>query len=256
MNFKAALKLLMPICFVLSILGTVTKSAAQNPDSTKRVEPLYATASLNINNNGISLFPNFSLGKPAAIVNLYVGKKNISFEPEFRWGLNGKPWSYIYWLRYRIKPTKNFEVRVGTHLSYVFKETPFLINGNTENRYVSQRYFAGEISPSFKFSDKFSLGFHYLYSKGLDKYVIQNSHFISFQPHFPNFKLNKNYSLSLHPQLFYLVLDDKKGSYVSESLSINKKNLPISLTSMFTYKINSTIAGGNTVWNVGFNFKF
>jgi hypothetical protein len=81
---------------------------AQKVDSVKVKEPLKASGNLNISNNGLSLFPNFSLGRPAAIVNMSVGARGFSFEPELRWGLDGKPWSYIYWLRYRTKSTNKF----------------------------------------------------------------------------------------------------------------------------------------------------
>ncbi len=240
------------ILFLLS--STFHLVFSQKKDSTKHTEPLKASANININNNGISLFPNFSFGKPAAIINLSVGKKGIFFEPELRWGLNGKPWSYIYWLRYKYLNPK-FGVNLGVHPSYVYKETAFIINGKQENRYVSQRYVASEIVPTYYFSKKFALGIHYLYSKGLDSYAIQTSHFLSFQPKFSNIPIAKDYYFNFNPQIFHLILDDKKGTYVSESLSLNRRNFPLSISSIFTYKIKSTIAGDNIVWNVGLNIK-
>ena len=112
----------------LAIMNIFLPAFSQK-DSLKKVEPLKATANININNNGISLFPNLSFGKPAVILILSVGKKNIYFEPELRWGLNGKPWSYIYWLRYKYRKTENFGVNAGVHPSYVFREVAFNING-------------------------------------------------------------------------------------------------------------------------------
>ena len=237
------------------VLTNISLSAFSQIDSLKKAEPLKASANIQITNNGISLFPNFSLGKPAVILNLSIGKRNIYFEPELRWGLNGQPWSYIYWLRYKYRKTENFGFNFGVHPSYVFKETPVFINGVQENRYISQRYFSGEIVPAYYFSKKFTLGVHYLYSKGLDSYATQNSHFIALQPKFPNITVTKTWFLSLNPQVFYLVLDDKSGTYVSESLSLNKKNLPLNISSIFTYKINSTIPGDDIVWNIAVNYK-
>ncbi len=254
MKFKLSSTFIMKALLFL-VLTNTSLSAISQMDSLKKVEPLVATANININNNGISLFPNLSFGKPAAIINLSVGKKNIYFEPELRWGLNGQPWSYIYWFRYKYRKTEKFGANVGVHPSYVFKETPVVINGVQENRYISQRYFAGEIVPTYYFSKKFALGIHYLYSKGLDSYATQNSHFMALQPKFPNITVNKTCFLSFYPQLFYLILDDKSGTYVSESLSFNKKNLPLNISSIFTYKINSTIPGDDIVWNIGVNYR-
>jgi hypothetical protein len=219
-------------------------------------EPLKGSFNLNINNNGISLFPNFSLGKPAAIVNASVGKANFYFEPEMRWGLNAKPWSYIYWLRYKHKSSEHFGLNLGVQISYVFAEKEVGINGVLKNRYLATRYAAFEVAPTYYKSKKFAFGIYYLNSFGLDSNGIQSGQFVSIQPKFLNIKVSNDYFLGFYPQLFHLILDDKKGTYFSESLSFNKKNLPVSLTSLFTYKLNSSIAGDNIVWNVGINFHF
>jgi hypothetical protein len=51
---------------------------------------------ISITNNGFSSIPTFSLGKPATIADLSIGGKKISFDPQFRFDLNGlKPWSFI-----------------------------------------------------------------------------------------------------------------------------------------------------------------
>lgn len=92
----------MKIYYFLFVL-TVNLAFAQDKDSVKVQNPLTASFNLNINNNGISLFPNLSFGKTAVILNLTVGKKGLFFEPELRWGLNGKPWSYIYDANHRRK---------------------------------------------------------------------------------------------------------------------------------------------------------
>lgn len=228
---------------------------AQKADTLKKNEPLQASGNLQITNNGVSLFPNLMLGKPAAIINLTVGKKHIFFEPELRWRLNGEPWSYIFWLRYRPKRTEHFSWHMGVHPSYVLRSTQMIINGKTENRWVSQRYFAGEFVPVWHQSSKFSIGLHLLASKGLDPYAIQKSTYISLQPRFPNIGISKNYYLGFFPQIFHLSLEDKKGFYYSQMLSLNRKKLPVYVSTIFTYKLKSTIAGDNVVWNVGLNYR-
>ncbi len=242
--------------FSISFFFIAFMTFAQKQDSVKVSKPLLATASLNVNNNGISLFPNFSLGKPAAIVNFSVGKKHFFFEPELRWGLNGKPWSYIYWLRFKTIKKNNFTFQTGLHSSFVFRDTPLIINNKNQNRWISQRYLAGEFMPVWYKSSKFSLALYMLTSKGLDSYAIQNSYFVSLQPRFPKINLNKSYYLSFFPQVFYLKLDKTQGTYVSETLNLSKEKFPLGISSIFTYKLNATIAGENVVWNVGLNYKF
>ncbi len=229
---------------------------AQKRDSLKKVEPLKASANIQITNNGVSLFPNLMLGKPATIINLTVGKKYLFFEPELRWRLNGEPWSYIFWFRYRPKRHEHFSWHVGAHPSYVVRPSQVMVNGALENRWVSQRYLAAEFVPVWHQSPKFSLGLHLLYSKSLDKtYGVQKSIYVSLQPRFPNLGISKHYYLGFFPQLFHLNLDDKKGFYYSHMLSLNRNKLPIYVSTIFTYKLNSTIAGDKVVWNIGLNYR-
>lgn len=243
-------------CLIIVLCLSFSSIFAQNKDSIKTSQPLKATFNLQINNNGISLFPNLSLGRPAAILNVSVGKRGFYFEPELRWGLDGRPWSYIYWIRYKYKKTEKFGLNVGGHPAYVIKQADFLINGKMENRYYTLRNIAGEIAPTYYFSNKFALGIYLLKALGSDKnYGTQKSGFISLQPKFPNIRVNNKYYLSLFPQIFHLKIDDKKGTYVNETLSINKKDFPVNISSIFTYKLKSTIPGDNIVWNVGVNFK-
>ncbi len=247
------IKLLLLLALNCGLLG---QNIAQEKDSHKQKEPLTATANININNNGISLFPNLSFGKPAAILNFTLGKKGVFFEPELRWGLNGKPWSYIFWLRYRFKSREHFKFNVGVHPSYVIRANEVGINGTNELRYVAQRYVAAEAVPVYIHSSKFQLGLYALYSKGLDPYGVKKSYFVSIQPRFPKIDLHKDYYLSFYPQVFYLQLDNNSGFYVNESLMLNKKDFPIGLSSIFTYKLDSNIPGDKIVWNVGINLKF
>lgn len=228
---------------------------SQKKDSLRQREPLKTTANIQVTNNGISLFPNLMLGKPAIIINANVGKKHIFFEPELRWGLNGDPWSYIFWLRYRPNRTEHFSWHIGAHPSYVIRPNLVTVNGKEEKRWISQRFLAGEIVPVWHQSPKFSLGLHLLLSKGLDAYGVQKSSYLSLQPRFPHIQMLPKYYLGFFPQLFRLTLDNKKGVYYSHFLTFNKQDLPFYLSSIFTYKMDSDIAGDKIVWNIGLNIK-
>lgn len=234
----------------------ITNLLFSQKDSLKHTEPLKASANILITNKGISLFPNLSLGKPAAILSLVVGKKHFYFEPELRWRLNGNPWSYIFWLRYRPNRTEHFSWHIGAHPSYVVRENEVMVNGVTTQRWVAQRNVAGEIVPVWHYSPKFSLALQVLASRGSDTaYGVQRSFYASLQPRLPNIPISKKFYLGFFPQVFYLELDDKSGEYYSHLLTINVKDLPYYFSSIFTYKLKSTIPGTKTVWNVGLNIK-
>jgi hypothetical protein len=243
--------------FLLICLGIFFANIcyAQGADSLNKTEPLKASANIQLTNNGVSLFPNLMLGKPATIINLTVGKKGIFFEPELRWRLNGDPWSYIFWLRYRPKPRKHFSWHVGAHPSYIIRPSVVSVNGTPENRWQSQRFFAAEVVPVWHYSPTFSLGFHTLASKGLDSYGIQRSTYVSLQPRWPHIGLDRQWYLGFFPQVFHLSLDRNQGVYYSQMLSLNRTKLPVYLSTIFTYKIKSSITGDKVVWNIGLNFK-
>ncbi|MFN4145883.1 MAG: hypothetical protein ACK4GN_08680 [Runella sp.] len=254
LNFHSFLFLVKNSVFLIGVMFALG-SMAQSNDSLRTPEPLHASANINLTNNGVSLFPNLMLGRPATIINLTVGKKHIFFEPELRWGLDGKPWSYIFWVRYRSKKTKHFSWHAGVHPSYILRENQVIVNEQLTNRWVSQRFLAGEVVPVWHHSPKFSLGLHLLASKGLDAYGVQRSTYVSLQPRFPDIRLSKNYYVGFFPQVFHLALDENKGVYYSHLLTFNKRHFPVYFSTIFTYKIKSDIPSDRLLWNVGLNFK-
>ena len=80
---------------------------SQITDTTKVVRNFGAT--ITATNNGISLIPTFSLGKPTVMFDLSMGKK-ITFEPQFRFSAEGRPWSFFFWGRYKLVNTSRFFV--------------------------------------------------------------------------------------------------------------------------------------------------
>jgi hypothetical protein len=90
----------------------------------------------------------------------------------------------------------------------------------------------------------------------LDDFTIQKSTFVSLMSRFPKIEIIKDFYLSFYPQVFYLAIDDTNGTYFSETLFLSKQDFPVNLSSVFTYKIKSTVPGDKVVWNIGLNFKF
>ena len=106
---------------LLAFLNLVHATFSQKTDSTKSITHL--SGSISITNNGISVIPTFTLGKPAAIFTASVGKNRFSFDPELRFSLAGKPWGFIFWGRYKLVTAEKFHVSAGTHLGIAYKTT-------------------------------------------------------------------------------------------------------------------------------------
>ncbi len=83
------------MAFILLIIGQ--PSFSQTTDSTKHIG--HFGGGVTVTNNGISLLPTFALGKPAVMFNMSVGGKKLRFQPQLRFSLAGKPWSFLFWWR-------------------------------------------------------------------------------------------------------------------------------------------------------------
>ena len=240
--------------FILVFLVLTQIAFAQNVDSTKPVS--HFSGVITATNNGVSLLPNFTLGRPALLFDLSVGKGKLSFDPMFRFAMDGKPWGFIFWFHYKLISTPKLSMSVGAHPSFVFKNTPVITNGVTSNNFTVQRYFAAEITPTYSLRKNMAIGIHYLASHGLDKNGIQYTHFIAVKAVLSNIKLVKDYSLTLIPQSYYLKMDKNEGTYVNGIIVLSKKKLPFTISSIMSKSINTEIAGKDFVWNVAINYNF
>lgn len=222
---------------VLSFTLLIQFSFAQYADSTKLTGHFGGAVSLTT--NGISTIPTFTLGKPAVIFDMTVGRKKISFEPQFRFSLEGKPWSFLFWWRYKLITTKKVQVNIGAHPSLNFRTTTVQSNGISKDVIVTRRYLAGELSPNILLANNISIGAYYLYSHGFEEDAIKHTHFLGFKSSFSNIRLSSEYFMLFTPQLFYLKTDKPDGFYFTSTLALAKKNFPFSLSSIINKVIRT-----------------
>jgi len=239
---------------MLSLLALTTTAIGQSADSTEKIN--YFGGSATITNNGISFIPSFSLGKPAALFNMKAGRK-LTFEPEMRFALDGKPWAFIFWWRYKFLSERRFQIRVGAHPSFLFATMPVTVDGVTSDKLIARRYVAGEISPDFHITKKISVGMYYLKGYGLQDDAVKNTDFITLNAKFSGIRLSKRVSLGLYPQFYYLKMDDTDGFYFSSTQTLHIKDFPLSIASVINQPIQSDVVGGQDfVWNVSLIYSF
>jgi hypothetical protein len=227
-------------------------SFSQKTDSTKNIS--HFSGSITATNNGISLIPTFSLNDPAILFNLSIGKGRLSFEPDIRFALEGKPWSFLFWWRYRVRSDK-FLLTLGAHPAMNFRTQISPIDGS--EIIVTRRFLAGELAPNYLVSKNTSVGFYYLYSRCFDKGAAKNTHFITVNSNFRNIKLGNQFFAQLIPQFYYLRQDGVDGIYFTSTFALAKKNFPFSVQSIINKEIESEIAGSrNFVWNVSLIYSF
>ncbi|SDL14056.1 hypothetical protein SAMN05421823_104478 [Catalinimonas alkaloidigena] len=206
--------------------------------------------------NGISLVPSFSLDKPAVLFNLSIGGPRLTFEPDIRFALEGKPWSFLFWWRYKAIQHEKFSLRVGMHPALNFRTIPLDVNGGATQIMEARRFLAGELSPTYALTKHISVGPYYLYSRGLDRSQT-HTHFLVLNTAFTNLPLSKDVSISIFPNVYYLKMDALDGFYVSSTLRLAKRDFPLSLESVLNKIIRSEILPERDfVWNVSLVYSF
>lgn len=211
---------------------------------------------ISLTNNGISLIPSFSLGDPALLFDLKFIRKRLSFEPDMRFSLEGKPWSFIFWFRYQAIQKERFKLRIGAHPALNFRTVSVIRNGNPDEILEARRYVAAEIVPEYKLSEKVSLGLYYLYGHGFDAGV-KTTHFIVLKSSFTKLGIWKDYTVDISPQVYHLRSDELKGYYVVGAISLNKETFPFSISALFNQAIDTEILpDADFTWNVSLVYRF
>lgn len=214
------------------------------------------SGTVSLTNNGFSLVPSFSLGDPALLFDLKFKKGKLSFEPDMRFALEGKPWSFIFWLRYKAIENERFSLRLGAHPALNFKTVNLVRNGQPEELLETKRYLAYEVAPTFKISDKVGLGALYLYGRGFDEGV-KNTHFMVLNSHFNNLFISEKLYLNISPQAYYLISDDLKGFYIVGFVSLIKNDFPISFSAILNKAIDTEILPEDDfTWNISLVYRF
>ncbi len=246
-NFVAGL-------FIIVFLSSGYTLNAQN--NNIETTNLYGTVS--VTNKGISLIPTFSLGRPALVSDFNIDKGKFSFNPELRFELEGfKPWSFVFWFRHKTIESEQFNLSIGAHPAYVFKEVDLSDSGYSNKSFMTRRYVAAEIDSKYSITDKISVNPYYLIAHGVggdERNYIQ--HFLSLRSEFSNIGIIRDLSLNLSPQIYYLNMDGVKGYYVAWGIAFNKENCPFSIVSMFNKIISTEIDSDDFIWDISLVYSF
>lgn len=236
--------------YILTILACVcflSASNAQRKDST-----FFFHTDLSITNNGFSIVPAFTLGAPAVFLDMRMGNKRMTFEPQFRFALEeGRPWSFIFIYRYKAILKSKFQLTIGAHapgLNYITRTVD--VNGIQEPLSVARRFLALEIIPTYKISPHASVGIYYLRGHGFQEHGPQNSNFLSLQGNFTKIKLVGKTYFNFSPQLFYLRVDEADGYYVNSTATFGVLGFPITISGIVNKAVQSSIVARDFDWSV------
>jgi hypothetical protein len=239
---------------LILVLSFTCIAYSQNTDSTK--VPWYFGGSVTVNTKGISSIPNLTLGKPAAIFFMSVGRK-LRFEPEFRFALEGKPWIFILWGRYDFVNNDKFLFRMRANYGLAFKTVSAITDDVTNEILTASRSFTGDLTPIYFLTKNIGIGPYYFYRYGIEKYDIKNTNYIGLKAYFSNLYIYKQLYIGFIPQVYYLNMDADHGYYLNSTFSIARRNFPLSISALINWTIQTEIpVGEDLLWNVGLIYTF
>lgn len=214
---------------------------------------------VTIQNKGISTIPNLTLGKPAAIFDLKVGRK-LTFEPQFRFSLKGKPWAMVFWWRYNPTISDKFSLSFSANHSLSFKDIDTYtdtVSASSREIIRTTRYVAAAITPNYRINNYLNVSMYWFYTRGIESFITQNTYMVALRPGISNIPVLKGFVARIGPEVYYLKMDDHSGYYFNASLSISKKNFPLSVSALLNKTLKSGIPSEyDFLWNVGLTYTF
>jgi len=236
------------------LFGISTLAFSEKTDSTKVATNF--SGFITLTTKGISSIPNLTLGKPAAIIFMSVGRR-LRFEPEFRLGLNGKPWMFIFWWRYDMLNTDQFLFKIRANPTVVFKTISVTNNNATDEIIRTTRTLTGDVTASYFATKNISISPYYMYVYGVEPDAIKNTHYLALRTSFSNIKLIDQFYMGFNPSVYFLKMDKNHGFYVNAGLNLAKRNFPLSISTLVNKTIQSQIPiGEDFLWNVSLIYSF
>lgn len=246
------IKIVLPL---LLISVSYTLSAQDNDSTITKINSF--TGVVTIQSKGISTIPNLTLGKPAAVFDIKLGRK-LTFEPQFRFSLDGKPWAVVFWWRYYRSIGNKFKVTLHTNYSLTYKSiTSYTSSGASQEIIRTTRYLVCAMAPIYQANKYIGIGMYLTSNWGIERFITRNTYMVSFRPSISNIPISKNIAARLNPEIYYLKMDDNDGVFVSAQFLISKNNCPLSVSGLINKPLQSNIPSEyDFLWNVGLSYTF
>ncbi len=211
---------------------------------------------IQLNNNGISPVPAFSLGKPALMSMLFITKGNLIYSPEFNYGADGLPWVVNNWLRYKWTKGK-MKFGFGGALSLFFGRVKTTTNGKERITAPINQYIPLESSIGYNFSEKTNFGITYWRTRGLDYGSVSSGNFVMLSGNISKLNISKSMAFDIHPNLFYLKNTiPYEGFFGSMIVGLSIKKFPFHPFTQLVQPFWMGAGKSDFNWNYGVNYTF
>ena len=246
------LKLILPLPLI--IISNIL-SAQENDSTIARINSF--GGAVTIQSKGISTIPNLTLGKPAAVFDMKVGRK-LTFEPQFRFALDGKPWAMVFWWRYYASISNKFRLTFHTNYSLSYKSINSYTSAGVSQEIIrTTRYLVGALEPNYQVNKYLGVGIYLFYNYGIEKFITRNTYMVSFRPGISNIPVAKNTTARITPEVYYLKMDDNEGVFLNARLSISNRDFPVSVSALVNKPLESNIPSEyDFLWHIGLSYTF
>ena len=98
---------------------------------------------------------------------------------------------------------------------------------------------------------------YYLYGHCIEKDVTQNTYYLGLRCNFSSIKLSDQFFMRFNPQFYYLKMDKDDGFYFNATLTLARRNFPLSISALINQTIQTEIpVGEDFLWNVSLIYNF
>jgi hypothetical protein len=256
MSFSRIQNVCIKTLILFLYLGLSHILSAQENDSASAKIYNFGGA-VTIQSKGISTIPNLTLGKPAAVFDMKVGRK-LTFEPQLRFALEGKPWAMVFWWKYNAQISNKLRLVFTTNYSLSYKAMTYYTSTGTSQEIIrTTRYLAGGFEPNYQINKYLGIGVYLFYTYGIEKFITRNTYMVSFRPGISNIPVAKNTTARITPEVYYLKMDDNEGVFLNARLSISNRNFPVSLSALINKPLESNIPSEyDFLWHVALSYSF
>ena len=164
----------------------------------------------------------------------------------------------VFWWRYNASISSRFRLNISANHSLSFKSIERYIFRNTTGNNQDNPISGWSSSPQLSVQQIYrSLELYLFYTRGIEKYITRNTYMVSFRPGVSNIPVTKNIVARVGPEIYYLKMDDNDGVYLNATLSVSRKNFPLSVSALINKPTKSDIPSEyDFLWNVGLTYTF
>jgi hypothetical protein len=237
--------------FTKLILVLIGIFCMQIPSRAQQRDSVSVNSSVAVYSNGASSVPSFSLGKPAINTAFSIAWHRFSFDPQFAFSTNSKPWFNAFWLHYKALNAGNFKFSAGTGITYTYSTSPATLNGAPYTRISGHSFFNADMAPVYNINNDLSVGIYYLYGSSLENLTPHNVHNISFGPSLNNIPVAGKATVDIAPQVYFLTIDGQSNYNFSLTGTLRMKKWPFAVTGLVNSALTKPASGPWFLWSVG-----